>query len=120
MTRAPRGIASLTGSGRTANFVVMSFLAPRSKTGKLRLIGAGLLLFVFFLPLHSHFSAPAQLAKECSCVHGSRTQMGPASVQISAAPQVLAEFIATAEPRLYAWRPVTWEAIRAPPYNDSL
>jgi hypothetical protein len=35
------------------------------------------LLFVFFLPLHFHsVAAKAQITKECSCVHGSRTDAG--------------------------------------------
>jgi hypothetical protein len=98
----------------------MFFLASGSQSGKRRLIGTGLLLFVFFLPLHSHLSAPAQVTKECSCVHGTRTQMGLAPVQISAAAPLNIEFITTVEPRLYAWRAVTRQAIRAPPHITSL
>jgi hypothetical protein len=49
-----------------------------------RFVGAGMLLFVFFLPLHFHpVAAPVQVAKECSCVHGSRTDAG-----LAAAPAV--------------------------------
>jgi hypothetical protein len=45
-----------------------------------RFIGAGMLLFVFFLPLHFHpFAAKAQVAKECSCVHGNHTDAGLAA-----------------------------------------
>lgn len=44
-----------------------------------RLVGVAALLFVFFLPLHFHFSLTSQVAKECSCVHGTRTHLvGPA------------------------------------------
>jgi len=40
-----------------------------------RWIGAIVFLALFFLPLHFHFSAVAQVSKECSCVHGTRTQL---------------------------------------------
>lgn len=85
-----------------------------------RLIAAVLFLTLFSLPLHSHFSAPAQLSKECSCVHGSRTQMGLAPVQVSAAPALFVDFFTVAEPDVYVWRAVTRQAIRAPPYITSL
>jgi hypothetical protein len=98
----------------------MFFLASGSQSGKRRLIGTGLLLFVFFLPLHSHLSAPAQVTKECSCVHGSRTQMGLGPVQISAAPALLSSLLVTKEPTLVALRFVNLRAIRAPPHIASL
>ena len=47
-----------------------------------RLISAALLLFVFLLPFHIHYSVTAQVSKECSCVHGTRAQLAP-SVKIS-------------------------------------
>lgn len=50
----------------------------KSPTGTFRLISAALLLFVFFLPFHLHFSVKAQVGKECSCVHGTRLQLAPA------------------------------------------
>lgn len=34
---------------------------------------AATLLFVFFLPLHFHFSLSPQLSSQCSCLHGART-----------------------------------------------
>jgi hypothetical protein len=40
-----------------------------------RWIGAIVFLALFFLPLHFHFSVAAQVSKECSCVHGTRTQL---------------------------------------------
>jgi hypothetical protein len=46
--------------------------------------------------------------------------MGLAPVQISEGPPLLIEFITIAEPGLYAWRPVTRQAIRAPPHIASL
>jgi hypothetical protein len=44
-----------------------------------RFLSAAVLLFVFFLPLHLHFSATAQISKECSCVQGTRTHLAPAA-----------------------------------------
>jgi hypothetical protein len=54
-------------------------LMPRMKKSNdlRRYVGGGMLLFVFFLPLHFHpAAATTQIAKECSCVHGTRTQAG--------------------------------------------
>jgi hypothetical protein len=52
-----------------------------------RFIGAGMLFFVFFLPLHFHpVAASAQVAKECSCVHGTRTEAGLASAPAAWTP----------------------------------
>jgi hypothetical protein len=54
-----------------------------------RYIGAAVLLFVFFLPLHFHpVAATAQAAKECTCVHGIRAQLGPAPDIATCAPIV--------------------------------
>jgi hypothetical protein len=42
-----------------------------------RFVSAGMLLFVFFLPLHFHpIAASVQVAKECSCLRGTRTDAG--------------------------------------------
>jgi hypothetical protein len=53
----------------------MYFSGARKRLRLRRAISALALLFVFFLPLHFHFSIPSQLTKECSCVHGTRTQL---------------------------------------------
>ncbi len=49
----------------------------RSRTASTasRILCAATLLFVFFLPLHFHFSVAAQVSKACSCVYGARTEM---------------------------------------------
>jgi hypothetical protein len=43
-----------------------------------RWVNVILLITVFFLPLHFHVAtaSSAQINQECSCVHGSRTQLG--------------------------------------------
>jgi hypothetical protein len=51
-----------------------------------RFLSAAVLLFVFFLPFHLHFSAAAQISKECSCVQGTRTHLAPAADIPSRAP----------------------------------
>jgi len=40
-----------------------------------------LILTVFFLPLHFHLTSPiaSQVTKECSCLQGTRTQLGIAA-----------------------------------------
>jgi hypothetical protein len=59
------------------------------KTLKLRqAVSALALLFVFFLPLHFHFSVASQVAKECSCLHGARTQLAPTA----SAPPIVPQF----------------------------
>lgn len=56
-----------------------------------QIIGSLVLLFVFFLPLHFHsVDESRQLTHECSCVQGTRTQLGsaPSSVVAAVAPAV--------------------------------
>lgn len=79
-------------------------------------MAALLLFFVFFLPLHLHVgAAPAQINKECSCAHGSRTQL-------ALAPEPLELVPAHPVSRLPLWEPeaptacvVRHSTIRAPP-----
>jgi hypothetical protein len=51
-----------------------------------RAVSVATLLFVFFLPLHFHFSLTSQVVKECSCVHGTRTQLAPHADSPTVAP----------------------------------
>jgi hypothetical protein len=72
----------------------MTVLNPRMKHthALLRLVSAGILLFVFFLPLHFHaVAAKAHVTKECSCVHGTRTEAGLAVAPAAWAPVLLAQ-----------------------------
>jgi len=51
-------------------------MSSKDRASGHRLIGAVLLAFLVFLPLHYHaFTPTAQVAKECACVHGTRTQL---------------------------------------------
>ena len=69
--------------------------AGRTRRQICRLVSAALLLFVFFLPLHIHFSSNAKLAKECACLQGSRTQLAlgapPAYVPIISVQPVVVQ-----------------------------
>ena len=53
----------------------MPDLRVRTATTVSRILCAATLLFVFFLPLHFHFSLSPQLSSQCSCLHGARTQL---------------------------------------------
>src|SRR5262245_29547632 len=48
------------------------------------LVGVFLLLTIFFLPLHFHAATAgtAQFNKECSCLQGSRAQLGPTAAPL--------------------------------------
>jgi hypothetical protein len=47
-----------------------------------------LALAVFFLPLHFHVSSAiaSQVTKECSCLHGNRTQLSLTAAPVTSAP----------------------------------
>ena len=81
-----------------------------------RFVSAGILLFVFFLPLHFHsVAATAHVAKECSCIHGKRTEMGMAPVQADWAPPIRQVFYEPFELQLSSHVVTSLQLIRAPP-----
>jgi len=83
----------------------------------------GLLLFfaVFFLPLHFHVAVAApHVAKECSCLYGSRTDAGLApgpALALPIASHWPLEFFPQWE---FAFHVVSSNASRAPPSFISL
>lgn len=86
-----------------------------------RLIGAVLFLAVFFLPLHFHsFTPTAQVSKECSCVHGSRTQVGLASGSTDWVPSLQQTVLVVCETQVFPWLSIDSHTIRAPPSVGSL
>jgi hypothetical protein len=86
-----------------------------------RLVGAGLLLAVFFLPLHFHFVTPtAHFSKDCSCTHGTRMQAGSVVTSLQWNPPSQATFIVVYEPQGFGSISVRSYAIRAPPPFTSL
>lgn len=98
----------------------VSPLMERSLNSR-RLAAVVLLLAVFFLPLHFHFfTLTAQLSKECSCVHGNRTQIGLAPATTDWTPIFQPSFLTVYEAQVLAWFSVNSHAIRAPPAIYSL
>jgi hypothetical protein len=86
-----------------------------------RFVGTAIILFVFFLPLHHHFSTAAAQAKEdCVCQHGSLTLLGLAPPQLHLTPQFAISSLIL--PALYARDrySVSHKTIRAPPRISSL
>lgn len=81
-----------------------------------RFIGLFLFLAVFLLPLHFHVAVAApHVAKECSCLHGSRTDAGTAALLALALPVVdhwPLEFFPQSE---FAFHVISSKASRAPP-----
>ena len=80
---------------------------------------AVLLLAVFFLPLHFHAAtaSASQLTHECSCLHGTRTEMGLTAVaapSVSLLPIALAELF---QPELVSQSACNFQSIRAPRYS---
>jgi hypothetical protein len=81
-----------------------------------RFIGAGILLFVFFLPLHFHsVAATAQVTKECSCVHGTRTEAGLAAAPVNWTPVLAARTVAKEIFDCLSYGRFQKHGIRAPP-----
>jgi hypothetical protein len=75
-----------------------------------------LFLTVFFLPLHFHpITATAHVTKECSCIHGARTAMGMAPVQVDWTPPIRQVFFEPLELQLSSGLITTLQLIRAPP-----
>jgi hypothetical protein len=88
--------------------MVSSSLADQSSFR--RLIGAILLAFFVFLPLHYHaFNSTSQLAKECACVHGTRAQLGLHADSPTVTPIFLATVFAAVY--VFSWAG-TWSKLR--------
>jgi hypothetical protein len=97
------------------------YLPGRRKTLKLRrAVSAVALLFVFFLPLHVHFSIASQVSKECTCLQGARTQLAPTASAPTIVPQfrifLVADFLVP------VWTEVesAQHYVRGPPSSASL
>lgn len=81
-----------------------------------RLTGAILLAFLVFLPLHYHaFTPTSQLAKECPCIYGSRTEAGLVPVTGQWTPLVEFVLIQIIQPQFISQFVSRLHAIRAPP-----
>jgi len=80
-----------------------------------RWVGAILFIAVFFLPLHFHFTVAAQVSKECSCVHGTRTQTGQVAPLTVNVPVVCQVAIFSIHQESFVSRSVRNQFSRAPP-----
>jgi hypothetical protein len=81
-----------------------------------RLVSLVLFLTVFFLPLHFHpVAATSHVTKECSCIHGARTEMGMAPVQLDWTPPIRQVFYQSFEPQFFSGLVTPLQSIRAPP-----
>ena len=90
----------------------------RGSVGARRLVGGVLLLFVSFLPLHFHaIDESRQLSHECSCVHGTRTQLAslPSSAVLAIAPAVF--FVMAERAESLVSLAVESDFARAPPVS---
>ena len=76
--------------------------------------------FLFFLPLHVHFSISPQISNPCSCLHGARTQI----VVAEDAPTLVAvpQFGVLLESQICPPRSITSNSqqVRGPPLAVSL
>lgn len=114
----PHGTTQLTTARSLDSFVIVAPSSTSERSKLHRLIGAILLVFLVFLPLHYHaVTATSQVAKECSCVHGTRTQL----VLHADSALVIPPLPSTVFPVLYAFsRTADWsrsENVRGPPVS---
>ena len=95
----------------------MTAISPRTGAPRhVRLVSLLLFLTVFFLPLHFHpVAATTHVAKECSCIHGARTEMGMGPVQVDWTPSIRQVFYDSFELQLSSGLVTTLQLIRAPP-----
>lgn len=99
------------------------FLSPSKMrgVGSHRLAAFVLLLAVFFLPLHFHFAiATPQISKECSCVYGSRTQIGLTPASSDWTPTFQPSLVVAYEPQVPGCFSIRSQSARAPPSNYPL
>jgi hypothetical protein len=83
-----------------------------------RIVGASLLLFFFFLPLHFHaLDESRHISNECSCNHGTGTQLAwlPSSDILAVAPPVF--FVASEKPQAVIRLIDKSSSARAPPIS---
>jgi hypothetical protein len=86
-----------------------------------RFVGAGMLLSVFFLPLHFHsVTVTAQVAKECGCLYGSRTQAGLTATHSISLPVLVWQPVRTESHEYFGSFVGTQWHSRAPPVTISL
>jgi hypothetical protein len=94
--------------------------AARNSNALCRFVSAAVVLFVFLLPFHFHFTVTPKLNNECSCLHGSRTQLAPAADTATFIPVVQTAFLIArfVSVQLEVWTKL--QNVRAPPATLSV
>jgi hypothetical protein len=83
-----------------------------------RYMGAVLFVFVFTLPLHFHPAAEiSQIAQECSCYDGGRTQLGSGQAAVVLVPDHDFVVLVAHRTKVAAAIVAKSESARAPPYS---
>ena len=105
----------LTSKVPSTTFCSVFTAKDKRAPGIAQLLSSALLVFVFFLPLHVHFSSAPQISNECSCLCGTRTQI----VLNDAAPQSL-PWLGIASPiafpvQVHISKPANAHQVRGPP-----
>ena len=115
------GYLPLTSKGALFRFKAVFNARVKHPHALRRFVSAGILLFVFFLPLHFHsVAATAQVAKECSCLHGIRTQAGLSPAPAGWTPVLTAEPVTSEAFDCFSYVQFQIHGIRAPPLTPSL
>ena len=110
----------LTSGTTSISFSAMRISELRKALKIRHLLSVATLVFIFFLPLHFHLSLTTPIAKECSCLQGTRTQLALGG----SVPTCFAQFHSTHFPisLLSVWTD-SWACphnVRAPPSTVSL
>jgi hypothetical protein len=95
-------------------------LAVKNRWRRRRLLSIGLLLFIFFLPLHLHFSSASQLSKECSCAQGTRKQLALNESAPISFSQLQAIFLPALTTSVWIDSYSRPQNVRGPPFTVSL
>ena len=98
----------------------MYFPGMRKTLKGRQIISALALVFVFFLPLHFHFSIVSKVTKECSCLQGTRAQLAPAASLLAIIPQVWISRVADLPVYIWLEDESAQQHVRGPPSLASL
>jgi len=98
----------------------MSVFGVRTATAFGRAACAVTLLFLFFLPLHVHFSLSPQLSNQCSCLQGARAHYVVADEAPAVVP--VPQFAVLVDPQVCAWISTAshCQYVRGPPLSLAL
>jgi hypothetical protein len=85
-----------------------------------QLVSALALVFVFFLPLHFHFSIVSQVTKDCSCLQGTRVQLALTASPLTIVPQLCISQVADLPVAVWLEEESAQQHVRGPPSLISL